>query len=348
VGGRLIYDIISALREPLDFKAVIIGVDSNSQAAGRLLCDKFYCLPSAEDAPQRFMECVNEIHLNNNIDVILALSEPESRLLSKQRDSLNNQGIKISPSSWQTVRDMTDKLLMLKRLYENDVHSMPFYQIDNSDHFDEAIEACSLGKQKVVVKPRRGRGSRGVMIIDPHKKKFEQLLPDRFCGIGCAASVKEAMNKNNFEIKNLICVPYINGPVFDVDCISIKGEMMDFSARRRQLKNPLWPTSTGHKIDLNPDVRAYAKTLCKVFEVDGAADFDIAIDEVGNPVLFDAGSRFSGSVGGSFTAGGNFPAQLVRALLELPLQKMEIRDKTVLRPFITMAEIPIQNEDDLL
>ena len=48
VGGRLIYDIIRSIRDADDYQAHIIGVDSNKNAHGRLLCDQFYLVPDAE------------------------------------------------------------------------------------------------------------------------------------------------------------------------------------------------------------------------------------------------------------------------------------------------------------
>ena len=42
VGGRLIYDIIRSIRDADDYQVILIGVDANKDAHGRLLCDKFY------------------------------------------------------------------------------------------------------------------------------------------------------------------------------------------------------------------------------------------------------------------------------------------------------------------
>ena len=37
VGGRLIYDIIKALKDANDYSLTLIGIDQNKQAHGRLL-----------------------------------------------------------------------------------------------------------------------------------------------------------------------------------------------------------------------------------------------------------------------------------------------------------------------
>ena len=41
VGGRLIYDMINAIRDSDDYTITVIGIDVNPDAHGRLLCDYF-------------------------------------------------------------------------------------------------------------------------------------------------------------------------------------------------------------------------------------------------------------------------------------------------------------------
>lgn len=348
VGGRLIYDIVHALRAADDFNARVIGIDADPQAHGRLLCDRFAVLPIAEAQPQAYVAQLLALHADDQIDVILALSEGEARILSQNRETFLDRGVHLSVSSADTVETMSDKLLMLERVQGSGLHSTPFMPIESLRDLDIALNEFAYGRAKVVVKPRRGRGSRGVLIFDADRAEFEPLLPNRFCGTGPREAVLRAMEAEDMGLEELLAVPYVGGPVFDVDCIAVGGALSDVSARLRQLRNPLWPTSTGHKIVLDPDVLAYASALCEAFGVDGAADYDIALDDDDRPVIFDAGARFSGSVGGSFTAGGNFPAQLVRVLMGLERQPMTIADGMVLRPYITMAAIPAANEADLL
>lgn len=348
VGGRLIYDIVHALRSAEDFNSHIIGIDADPEAHGRLLCDNFAVLPIAEDAPGEYVGQLLALHDKDPIDIIIALSEGEARVLSQNRNSFLEQGIRLSVSPAETVETMSDKLFMLQRVQACGLHTTPFLPVDSLSDLDTALKHFDYGDTKVVIKPRRGRGSRGVLIFDTTRGEFEQLLPNRFCGTGPRDAVVRAMELQNMDIEDLIAVPYIGGSVFDVDCIAIEGKITDVSARLRQLRNPLWPTSTGHKIVLDKNVLSYAGDLCEAFGVDGAADYDIALDDDGGTVIFDAGARFSGSVGGSFTAGGNFPAQLVRVLAGLERHPMNIADGMVLRPYITMAAIPGANETDLL
>ncbi len=348
VGGRLIYDFIRALRAATDFHARIVGIDADPNAAGRLLCDRFDVLPMAENDEERYLDSLLSLHQQISLDVYIPLSEAESRLAAKHREVLLSKGIKPSVSSIDTVRVMTDKLLMLQKLKDLEIDTGPFIGVNTLYEAKDAVYTMGYPDHRVVIKPREGRGSRGVLIADAKKDSFHPLLPERFCGTGSFEDLCIAMEQEHMTFERLICVPYYEGPVFDVDCIATAGKLSDIAARLRQLRNPFWPTSTGHRVTMDPTVLDYAKKLCSAFQVDGAGDFDIVLANGQQPLLFDAGSRFSGSVGGSFAAGGNFPAQLVRTLLGLPTEPLQIRDGVVIRPFLTMAPIPPDNQDDLL
>ena len=348
VGGRLIYDIVLALRSASDLNVRIVGIDADPEAHGRVLCDVFAVLPIAEEAPDDYLAGLRDLHRQHKLDFVLVLSEGESQLLSRHRDELVTDGMALSVSSQDTVALLTDKLRLLETAQTNGIDNGLFIPIDSTEQAGAALQQLGYPEQRVVIKPRDGRGSRGVLIFDATIRRWTPLLENRFCGTGDVDSLFAEMDRRRIAWNGLIAVPHTAGPVYDVDCIAVSGRLTDVAARLRQLRNPLYPTSTGHKIDMHSDVLEHARRLCEAFAVDGAADFDIAIRENGQPMLFDAGARFSGSVGGSFTAGANFPAQLVRTKLGMPYRPLKISDGTVLRPFITMAQIPSGNELDYL
>ena len=186
VGGRLIYDIVNALRSADDFRGHIIGIDADPEAHGRLLCDQFAVLPIAEDAPETYVSRLMALHDEEPINIIIVLSEGEARVLSQYRERFLAQGIQLSVSSAETVETMSDKLLMLQRVQSCALPSTAFMAVDSLSDLDAALREFSYGESITVVKPRRGRGSRGVLIFDHHRSEFEQLLPNRFCGTRAA------------------------------------------------------------------------------------------------------------------------------------------------------------------
>lgn len=348
VGGRLIYDILHALRMAEDFTLTLLGCDSDPQAHGRLLVDHFEVVGRAEDDEEAYVGRLLALRRDRGLDAVIALSEGECRAIACHRDRLAAAGIRTSVSPWPTVQAMTDKRLMMERLDARGIDTGGHAVVDSEDDARAALRALGYPAGRVVLKPRRGAGSRGVMIIDAERREWEALLPNRFCGTGDFDAVRGAMVREGAGFADLIAVPYHDGPVFDVDCLADAGILTDVACRLRQLRNPLWPTSTGHRVTMDARVMDLARRLCAAFAVEGAADFDIVLKDGDRPLLFDAGARYSGSVGGSFTAGMNFPAQLVRVMFGRPRWPYEIEDGCVLRPYITMASIPRANEQDFL
>jgi biotin carboxylase len=348
VGGRLIYDIIRGLRQADGLSTRVVGVDTNPEAHGRLLCDAFAIVPRAEDDPAGYIARIEVLHAQHRFDIFFPLSEGEARAAAQFADRLKRRGILSSVSSFATVLDLTDKLTLLQRSAGAGIEVGTFVAVDSEAEARAAAADLGYPHRKVVLKPRRSTGSRGVVILDANETEWRVLLPNRFCGTATIDSAFGAMRGAGLGFEQLIAVPHVDGPVYDVDCIAVGGKLRDVATRLRQLRNPLWPTSTGHKLDLHPAVIDMARKLCAAFDVNGAADFDIALDSNGTPVLFDGAARFSGSVGGSLAAGANFPGQLLRVLMGLPHRPLLVQDGVVLRPYLTMSTIPPANEADYL
>ena len=348
VGGRLIYDMINAIRDSDDYTITVIGIDVNPDAHGRLLCDYFRVFPLASSDPDGWLSGICALKDEIGIDAIICLSDDEARLVSRNKERLNALGIKTSVSKQESVDILTDKLLLLRHLELRGLKVGPYVEINSLKDLRQSLDLLNYPMQKIVLKPRLGSGSRGVLVLDSKQTSFALNLHDRFCGTGAYKHIHEELIKKNIDLKGWLAVPYWDGPVFDVECIAKNGEVIMSSARRRQLKNIFSPTSTGHLVDLNQTILKYAKDVCKFLELDGAVDLDIVLLKNNIAIPLDASARFSGSIGGSYTAVANFFSQLIRVLYDLPLKHYEINDQTPLRPFITMAAIPKKNLNIIL
>lgn len=348
VGGRLIYDMIVALRDAADYTITVVGIDADPNAAGRLLCDHFVVLPLAEQKPEAWVDAVMELKQGFGVQGLICLSDQEARLAAQKREYFIAQGIHVSVSHWAAVNKMTDKLLLLQSLAEAGLDVGPYLEVNSIEDAQIALKELGYPAQKIVLKPRWGRGSRGVLVCDAARAEFQLFLPDRFCGAGTFEQIRYELDRESMDVKGWLAVPYWDGPVFDVECLAVKGKSILSAARRRQLRNVFSPTSTGHIVDMNPVVLNYAERMCAIWQAEGAVDIDIVLRSNGQPAPFDASARYSGSIGGSYRAGANFLAQLVRVMFNLPLAEYQIRDQTPLRPFITMAPIPDTNTEELL
>ena len=348
VGGRLIYDVIRGIRDTDDYLPFIIGVDSNKEAHGRLLCDNFFLVPHSENNPKAWLDEILKINNQFNIDILLVFSEGETIIISENIDILRKNNIKVAVNEKKTVSNLIDKLILMQTLKNSGLDVGSFYEINSKKDFLEYPLKLGYPSKKVVLKPRIGRGSRGVLIADEKQDRFLPLIPERFCGKGKLEVLLEEYSKNNKEFNKLICMPYYGGNVWDVDVIADKGSIINIAARVRQLKNPIWPTSTGHKSSNNKIILEYVHKINEILKLSGPNDFDIVLDDNGLPKILDAASRFSGSVGVSYIAGVNMLSQLIRYILKLPYKEFNFKENLILRPYLTMTSIPDNNELDFM
>lgn len=348
VGGILIYDFIKALRDASDYDVHVFGVDSDPEAHGRLLCDSFDTVPRADRDPAGWLERMSALIRINAIDGVICLSDKEAKIAAENHALWSKLGVEMSVGPKQTAEIMTDKLHLLSALAEGGLDTGRFLPVNSVAEVRTVVEQLGYPGTKVVVKPRRESGSRGVLVCDASRDAFTRFLDNRLCGAGRLEQVIEVARANGMTFEDCIAVPYWDGPVFDVECLVQNGKVVQTVARRRQLRNIYSPTSTGHIVDMNPAVVGYAHRMCEILGVERAADFDIVLRPDGKPAPFDASPRFSGSVGGGYYAGVNIISQLVRVMFALPLASFAVRNGVPLRPFRTLTAIPVANADILL
>ena len=199
------------------------------------------------------------------------------------------------------------------------------------DNFNDAINALNYfgyPSRKVVIKPRYGSGSRGILIVNHKKSSFVSLLSDRFCGEGSWEVIKDELKNSNKSLDDCFVMPYHGGKTFDVDCIAKRGNLILAVPRLRVYKNPLSPTNQGCIISSNKVIYNYCKKIVTAFKIHGACDFDIVIRKDLKPQLLDSSCRLSGSVGASLNAGVNVTAELIKMLHGKKINKFKI-DKNI-------------------
>ena len=195
VGGRLTYDLINAIRRAPDFKVNIIGMDLNANANGRFLCDQFFTIPNAETDQAHWFQSVLEIQHKTNFTGLIPLSEAEVKLTSSYSKAFAFNNVVTSVSDDLVVDIVNDKFHLMTTLQSEGIHVGPFHAINNKAELRQKITLLGYPDSKIVLKPRKGRGSRGVMILDANQKSFNALLPNRFCGHGCVETVIAAFRK---------------------------------------------------------------------------------------------------------------------------------------------------------
>ena len=313
VGGHFTYQVAKSIKIEKKLSKFILGVDVNPNV-NAFFVDKFEVVPRADLSKKNYVKKLISLSKKYKIDTIIPLSENETLAISKYMQFFKKLKIKTSVSSFDTVNLMTDKLKMYEHLNSSYIDVGKWKKVDNFNDAVNALNFFGYPSKKVIIKPRYGSGSRGILIVNHNKNSFTNLLKDRFCGEGSWETIKEELKNSNKTLDNCFAMPYHSGKTYDVDCLAKEGKLILSISRLRVYENPVSPTNQGCIISSNKIIYDYCKKLVKAFKINGACDFDIVIRNDDRPQLLDSSCRLSGSVGASLSAGINVTAELIKML----------------------------------
>jgi len=135
----------------------IIGINTIKVSAGNHLCDKVYEVPFAYDPS--YIGTIEKICVDENVGLIIPSTDYESYYLAKHRSQLP---CVLASCSEEVTNFSLDKYLNYQAFAK---YSIPFAKsVLPSDYQNEF--------EKIIIKPREGRGSRGIHINPDNPKSF--------------------------------------------------------------------------------------------------------------------------------------------------------------------------------
>lgn len=125
-----------------------IAADMDAQVAARLLADEFFALPRA--GSEKFWERVYYHLQDTKVDIVFPSLHETLLEWSERSDELRRMGIHTIISDPQTIRTCQDKWLTYQHFMNNGI----------------PVPDTSLSQSHRLVKPRFGRGGKGIVMTD--------------------------------------------------------------------------------------------------------------------------------------------------------------------------------------
>ncbi len=146
IGGNVGQGILRNIKaSPYDIS--LVGTNIVDFSAGNHLCDAFYKVPYAYE--DDYIAAINEIVSKEGVDLILPATDFEVYYLSKAQEEL---GCPVAASHTETSGIYLDKYDSFRF---SDTHNIPFAKSFLPSEYDGSLT-------EIIVKPRKGRGSRGI------------------------------------------------------------------------------------------------------------------------------------------------------------------------------------------
>ena len=302
-GGLVIPGMIECLRAEEDYDFHIVGVDMCAQAIGAHFVDDFHTVPAGLDPtyPERILELARQ----ENVDVIVPLSDEEVLGLCRHRERFAREGIAVLCSDVEATETSSDKGKMLTFLQERGVPVPEFYLPTSLVEMDEAVELLGYPEQEVVLKPTRARGARGFWILSEKHNGQDLILKER-CLQRLPYRVVRSLLAERPTLPPVVVMQYLRGLDFNVDVLAWQGETLYCIPIQRIVPNA-GPVQVGCIVH-DARIDAMVEQTVAAFGFSYNVNVELAYpDETGQgyPLVYEINPRVSAPIAAHRIAGVN-------------------------------------------
>lgn len=267
-GGSGTIAAAAALKKTGKYK-VVLG-DMNKWAAGLKFADKAYILPAGKD--EQFINVVKEIIAQENVDVFVPLVDAEI-LKSYELKKYFSDLLLLLPEDY-FAKIILDKWLLVEKLKEL---SLPYPQ---TSLFSNEYENVDF---PVILKPRRGCGSRNVMEI---KSKQQQD----------AYKILSGLPEDEILIQEKV-----KGKEFTVSVVvNRKGDVLAVVPKEVIQKRGITITAITRK---NKNIQNLCQQVQNELRANGPFNVQLILRDDGVPVIFEINPRYSTTIALTMAAG---------------------------------------------
>lgn len=265
-GGAALPYLIKSLR---NHGYRVLASDMDPFADGLFLADQGWIIPKADD--EKFFGAIKEICVTESVDVIIPLVDEELIAVSR----LEEYGIIPLIPKVDFIKTCLDKFNLIQQL--NKYHIPVPHTVLASQGSQHMVFPC-------IVKPRVGRGSRGVEIL--------QSIDDY--------NHWTARNKNNMN--DYILQEYISGSEYTVSVVVWRDGKVQVVVPKKIIskKGITRLAVTEH----HNGIEDYCANIQECLRADGPFNVQLRCDDnSGQPLLFEINPRYSTTVSLTIMAG---------------------------------------------
>jgi len=278
--------------------AVFTGEEQSSALAGSSrFCNQHFSYPSPRQNPEEFIEFLSTLVKQQNIDILLPMTELTTLLLLMNKASFPDTCIPFP--ELDTVDSLADKCVLMKTAESLDIPVPKTWYADNTNELP-----CKLDELRypIVLKPGKswlfhdGQWSRAAVRFAKNPAEAKHILDSDW-----------AFKAHPFMIQQ--CV---DGDGQGVFAIYDHGKPLAFFAHRRLREKP---PSGGvsvlcESIRVEPELEAIARKLLDEANWHGVAMVEFKVAAGSTPYLMEINTRFWGSLQLAIDAGVDFPFML--------------------------------------
>jgi len=316
-GAPGIWGTLYALRQNPDGRPVrIIGVDTQTHAAGAFLVDKFYQVPEPEN-PQ-YIAALIDISKREKVLAVLPQTTREIVTLSASLATLENEGIRIMVSNAPAIAAANDKNAVMEVFRRLGLPTAPFRRVQTEAELVVAVHDFGYPDSAVVVKPPVSNGMRGVRIIVPQAWDVHRFLTEKPHGLEISLDELVAILRRGAWPEMLV-MEHLPGAEYTVDAFRGSELSVAIPRQRESIRSGI----TFHsRTEIREDLIDYTLSAGQELGLQYVFGFQFKLDRDGIPKVLECNPRIQGTMVASVFSGANVIWFGVRELLGDPVSKL--------------------------
>jgi carbamoyl-phosphate synthase large subunit len=278
---------VSILRAMADEPVAMLGGDIDPYAAGLYLLapERRHILPRGDDP--RIATMLLDLCRAEQVDDLVPTVDTELLPLARTREDFANAGVTLVLASEETLAVCLDKWLLAERC-------TGAVRVPDTWLVDEAFDA-SAPSLPVIVKPRSGSGSRGIVLVE-RRAELEALARDG----------------------TLLVQEHLPGPEHSLDVLARADGHVAAVVPRERLKVDSGIAVTG-RTKHDPRLDAFAREVAARIGLTTVANVQVKEDADGEPALLEVNPRFPGTMPLTVASGVDMPRLAIGEALGTPV-----------------------------
>lgn len=295
----------------------VYGCDLDSDACGRTMTKKFFQVPSAKD--DKFIKEILRIGISEKINLIIPLVTQELQIFSDNVRVLKNAGINVLVENVKNLQILNNKYHLYEHLNSRKILLARYYIAKNEKELIKYIYDLGYPDKKVVVKPSKGNGSRGVRIIDNEVNFYDTWMSEKPDNMYINLETLNFMLKDGIR-DELLVMEYLPGQEYTVDILfKSNGQSVPLIRTRDKMKNGITVAGT---LVHNKHIHDMTLDIVSTFnDLQGPIGLQFKEDSLGRPRLLEANPRIQGTTVAWWGVGINVVQYYVDKVAGLPVQE---------------------------
>lgn len=306
-----------ALRKNPDGRAVrVIGVDMETEVAGRFLVDEFFQVPAPED-PNYINELLR-ICREKSVTIVLPQTTREIARLSKCKNLLERERVRVMVSGSSAIELANNKWALVEKFKELGLPHPEACLAHSEDELLSLVREFGYPARPVVVKPPVSNGMRGVRILRSEPWDVCRFLAEKPTGVEIPFEELLRILRRGPDWPKLVVMEYLPGPEYTVDAFIGKKLSMALPRLRERIRSGITFRS---RSESREDISNYTLQAARNIGLSYVFGFQFKLDEQGIPKVLESNPRIQGTMVASVFSGANLIWYGVKELLGEPVEQ---------------------------